>query len=74
MSREKMMGDYERTKDVILSCKTPEQLNVGIKMFSQLTKLHNLPTQYVDKLDNVVELMKIKLILIIKLCFFALEK
>ena len=61
MSREKMMGDYERTKDVILSCKTPEQLNVGIKMFNQLTKLHNIPTQYVDKLDNVVELMKIKL-------------
>jgi hypothetical protein len=60
MSREKMMGDYERTKDVILSCKTPEQLKVGIKMFDQLTKLHNLPTQYVDKLDNVVELMKIK--------------
>ena len=60
MSREKMMGDYERTKDVILSCKTPEQLNVGIKMFSQLTKLHNLPAQHVDKLDNVVELMKIK--------------
>ena len=61
MNREKMMGDYERTKDVILSCKTPEQLNVGIKMFNQLTKLHNIPTQYVDKLDNVVELMKIKL-------------
>ena len=60
MSREKMMGDYERTKDVILSCKTPEQIKVGIKMFDQLTKLHNLPTQYVDKLDNVVELMKIK--------------
>ena len=60
MSREQMMGDYERTKDVILSCKTPEQLNVGIKMFSQLTKLHNLPAQHVDKLDNVVELMKIK--------------
>ena len=60
MSREKMMGDYERTKDVILSCKTPEQLKVGIKMYNQLTKLHNLPTQYVDKLDNVVELMKIK--------------
>ena len=61
MNREKMMGDYERTKDVILSCKTPKQLNVGIKMFNQLTKLHNIPTQYVDKLDNVVELMKIKL-------------
>lgn len=60
MGREKMMGDYERTKDVILSCKTPEQLNVGIKMYDQLTKLHNLPNEYINKLDNVVELMKIK--------------
>lgn len=60
MNREKMMGDYERTKDVILSCKTPEQLKVGIKMFNQLTRLHNIPTEYLDKLDNVVELMKIK--------------
>ena len=55
MSREKMMGDYERTIDVIRSCKTPEQLNVGIKMYNQLTKLHRLPAQYIDKLDNIVE-------------------
>jgi hypothetical protein len=61
MSREKMMGDYERTKDVILSCRTPEQLNVGVKMYNQLLKLHNLPKQHIDKLDNLVELMRMKL-------------
>ena len=56
-----MMGDYERTKDVILSCRTPEQLNVGVKMYNQLLKLHNLPKQHIDKLDNLVELMRMKL-------------
>jgi hypothetical protein len=61
MNKEKMMGDYERTKKVILSCQNIEQLRVGVKMFNQLNKLHALPDKELDVLENLIGLMRIKL-------------
>src|SRR5210317_632118 len=60
MNSEKMKGDYERTREVILSCQNMEQLKVGIKMYNQLNKLHELPEKDLDKLENLIGLMRIK--------------
>ena len=60
MNSEKMKGDYERTREVILSCQNMDQLKVGIKMYNQLNKLHNLPEKDLDKLENLIGLMRIK--------------
>ncbi len=54
------MGDYERTKKVILSCQNIEQLRVGVKMFNQLNKLHDLSDKELDVLENLIGLMRIK--------------
>ena len=55
-----MSGDYQRTRDVILSCQNMDQLKVGIKMFNQLNRLHDLPEKDLDKLENLIGLMKLK--------------
>lgn len=60
MSREKMSGDYQKTRSVIMSCDNWDQLKVGIKMYNQLNKLHELPERDLDKLENLIGLMKIK--------------
>lgn len=60
MDKEKMKGDYERTRDVILSCKNEDQLRVAVKMFNQLNRLHDLPEQDLDKLENLIGLMRLK--------------
>jgi hypothetical protein len=60
MSKEKMSGDYQKTRNVIMSCNNWEQLRVGIKMYNQLNKLHKLPEKDLDKLENLIGLMKIK--------------
>jgi hypothetical protein len=60
MNSEKMKGDYERTREVILSCQNMGQLRVGIKMYNQLNKLHELPEKDLDKLENLIGLMRIK--------------
>ena len=60
MSREKMSGDYQKTRNVIMSCNNWEQLRVGIKMYNQLNKIHKLPEKDLYKLENLIGLMKIK--------------
>ena len=60
MNKEKMSGDYQRTRDVILSCQNMDQLKVGIKMFNQLNRLHKLPEKDLDKLENLIGLMRMK--------------
>jgi len=60
MNKEKMSGDYQRTRDVILSCQNMDQLKVGIKMFNQLNRLHELPEKDLDKLENLIGLMRMK--------------
>jgi len=60
MNREKMMGDYTKTRNVIMSCDNMGQLKVGIKMFNQLNRLHELPEKDLDKLENLIGLMKLK--------------
>ena len=60
MSREKMSGDYQKTRSVIMSCDNWDQLKVGIKMYNQLNKLHELPERDLDNLENLIGLMKIK--------------
>ena len=60
MGREKMTGDYQKTRSVIMSCDNWDQLKVGIKMYNQLNKLHELPEKDLDKLENLIGLMKIK--------------
>ena len=59
MGREKMTGDYQKTRSVIMSCDNWDQLKVGIKMYNQLNKLHELPEKDLDKLENLIGLMKI---------------
>ena len=60
MDSNKMMNDYERTKNVILSCKNSEQLKVGVKMYNQLNRMHSLPEDKLDKLENLIGLMRVK--------------
>jgi hypothetical protein len=60
MNSEKMKADYERTREVILSCKNMDQLKVGVKMFNQLNRIHNIPEKDMDKLANLIGLMRIK--------------
>lgn len=60
MDMDKMMGDYERTKNVILSCNNLGQLKVAVKMYNQLNKKHSLPDDKLDKLENLIGLMRIK--------------
>ena len=43
---KKMTGDYQKTRSVIMSCDNWEQLKVGIKMYNQLNRLHELPEKY----------------------------
>lgn len=57
---DKSKSDYEKTKDVIMSCKTPEQLKVGVRMYNQLNKMHSLSESDLDKLENLIGLMRIK--------------
>ena len=42
MSREKMSGDYQKTRSVIMSCDNWDQLKVGIKMYNQLNAQKHL--------------------------------
>jgi hypothetical protein len=60
MENKKMSGDYQKTRSVIMSCDNWDQLKVGIKMYNQLNKLHELPEKDLDKLENLIGLMKIK--------------
>lgn len=60
INEEKMMGDYERTKQVILSCKNADQLKVAVRMYNQLNRMHSLPEDKLDKLENLIGLMRIK--------------
>ena len=60
MGTEKMKADYGKTRDVILSCKNWEQLRVGVRMFNQLNTLHDLPERELNKLENLIGLMRIK--------------
>lgn len=55
-----MTGDYQKTRSVIMSCDNWDQLKVGIKMYNQLNRLHELPEKDLDKLENLIGLMKIK--------------
>ena len=55
-----MMSDYERTKNVILSCNNLDQLKVAVKMYNQLNKKHSLSDDKLDKLENLIGLMRIK--------------
>jgi hypothetical protein len=57
---DKSKSDYEKTRNVIMSCQTPEQLKVGVRMYNQLNKLHSLPESELDKLENLIGLMRIK--------------
>ena len=58
--KTKMTGDYQKTRSVIMSCDNWDQLKVGIKMYNQLNKLHELPEKDLNKLENLIGLMKIK--------------
>ena len=60
MNREKMEADYGKTRDVILSCGNWEQLKVGVRMFNQLNIIHDLPEKDLNKLENLIGLMRMK--------------
>jgi hypothetical protein len=60
MDKEKMMSDYDRTREVILSCDNWEQLKVGVRMFNLLNKLHDIPEKDLNKLENLIGLMRMK--------------
>jgi hypothetical protein len=60
MNNEKMMSDYDRTREVILSCNNWEQLKVGVRMFNLLNELHDIPEKDLNKLENLIGLMRIK--------------
>ena len=60
MGSNKMMGDYERTKNVILSCNNLDQLKVAVKMYNQLNRMHSISDDKLDKLENLIGLMRIK--------------
>lgn len=60
MNNEKMMSDYDRTREVILSCNNWEQLKVGVRMFNLLNELHDIPEKDLNTLENLIGLMRIK--------------
>ena len=60
MNREKMDADYGKTRDVIISCNNWEQLKVAVRMFNQLNKLHDIPEKDLNKLENLIGLMRMK--------------
>ena len=60
MNTENTTDEYQRTRNIILSCNNMEQLKVGIKMYNRLNKLHDLPEKDLDKLENLIGLMKLK--------------
>jgi len=60
MKNDKKENDYKRVRDVIMSCKTPDQLKVGVRMYNQLNRLHTLPDSDLEKLENLIGLMRIK--------------
>ena len=60
MNREKMEADYGKTREVILSCKNMDQLKVGVRMFNHLNRMHELPEKDLNKLENLIGLMRMK--------------
>jgi len=56
----KLERDFQRTKDVITSCKTPEQLKVGVKMYNRLNDIYDMSEEQINKLQNLIGLMRIK--------------
>ena len=60
MKNNKKDNDYNRVREVIMSCKTPDQLKVAVRMYNQLNKLHTLPDSDLNKLENLIGLMRIK--------------
>lgn len=60
MNSEKMEADYGKTRDVIISCDNWEQLKVAVRMFNQLNKLHDIPEKDLNKLENLIGLMRMK--------------
>jgi len=60
MNSEKMEADYGKTRDVILSCGNWEQLKVAVRMFNQLNQLHDIPEKDLNKLENLIGLMRMK--------------
>ena len=56
----KLDRDFQRTKDVITSCKTPEQLKVGVKMYNRLNDIYDMSEEQINKLQNLIGLMRIK--------------
>jgi hypothetical protein len=60
MKNKNLERDYKKTKDTIISCYTPDQLRVGVKMFNRLTDLYDMSDEQVNKLKNLIGLMRIK--------------
>ena len=60
MKNKNLERDYKKTKDTIISCYTPDQLKVGVKMFNRLTDLYDMSDEQVNKLKNLIGLMRIK--------------
>lgn len=60
MNIEKMKADSDRTREVILSCENLEQLKVAVRMFNQLNILHVIPEKELNKLENLIGLMRIR--------------
>ena len=60
MENKKLKRDLNRTKDVITSCTTPGQLEVGVKMYNRLNDIYDIPEKDIDILKNLIGLMRLK--------------
>ena len=60
MDEGKMGADYDRTREVILSCRNYDQLKVGVRMFNHLNRMHDIPEKDLNTLENLIGLMRIR--------------
>ena len=60
MKNKNLERDLEKTKNVIISCYTPEQLRVGVKMYNRLNDIYDMSEEQINKLQNLIGLMRIK--------------
>jgi len=60
MKNKNLERDLEKTRNVIISCHTPDQLRVGVKMYNRLTDIYDMSEEQINKLKNLIGLMRIK--------------
>jgi hypothetical protein len=60
MEDTQRQSDYNRVRDVLISCENRDQLKAAVKMYNLLNRKYDLTDKEVRKLENIVGLMRKK--------------